>query len=200
MTSTVEARYFRSAAEFRRWLERNYARESELYVGFYRKSSGRKGITPREALDEALSFGWIDGVRRSVDDERYVNRYTPRTAKSYWSNVNIARAKELIAEGRMHASGLAAFERRDEKRARMYASEQANPKLSQSEIAAFRKNEAAWKYWESRPPGYRKTATWWVVSAKRDETRQRRLATLIEQSARGERIAVLTPPSARRPS
>jgi uncharacterized protein YdeI (YjbR/CyaY-like superfamily) len=196
----MKARYFRSAAEFRRWLERNHARKSELYVGFYKKGSGRKGITPREALDEALSFGWIDGVRRSVDDERYMNRYTPRTSRSNWSNVNIARAKALIAEGRMRAAGLAAFERRDEKRARMYAAEQANPKLSASEIAAFRKNKAAWKNWESRPPGYRKTATWWVVSAKREETRQRRLATLIEHSARGERIALLTSPSARRPS
>jgi uncharacterized protein YdeI (YjbR/CyaY-like superfamily) len=196
----MNARYFRSALEFRRWLERNHARETELYVGFYKKGSGQKSVTFREALDEALCFGWIDSVRHSVDHERYVNRFTPRTPKSYWSAVNIARAKELIAEGRMHPAGLAAFEWRDEKRARTDASVRANPALSRSETARFRKNEAAWEFWESLPPGFRRTATWWVVSAKREETRQRRLETLIEHSARGERISVLTPPSVRRPS
>ena len=185
-------------AEFRRWLERNHARETEVYVGFYKKASGRTGITQREALDEALCFGWIDGVRRSVDDERYVNRYTPRTPKSYWSAVNIARANELIVEGKMHPAGLATFERRDETRAKMYSSEQPNAALSRSEEAAFRRNRKAWAFWESLPPGYRKAATWWVISAKREETRERRLAALIEHSERGERIPLLTPPSARR--
>jgi uncharacterized protein YdeI (YjbR/CyaY-like superfamily) len=187
------ARYFRSAQEFRRWLERNHARENELYVGFYKKGSARKGITFREALDEALCFGWIDGVRRGVDDERYMNRFTPRTSKSNWSNVNIARVTELMAEGRMHPAGLAAFERRDEKRARMYASEQANAALSASDEARFRTNRAAWTFWTSQPPGYRRTAAWWVVSAKRDETRERRLATLIEHSENGERIPQVGP-------
>ena len=196
----MKARYFRSATEFRRWLERNHARESEITVGFYKKGTGKKSITFREALDEALCFGWIDGVRHSVDAERYVNRFTPRTPKSYWSAVNIARVRELIAEGRMHPAGLNAFEWRDEQLARQNASARANPAFSRSETARFRKNKAAWSFWESLPPGFRRNATWWVVSAKRDETRQRRLATLIEHSARGERIALLTPPSARRPS
>ena len=196
----MKARYFRSATEFRRWLERNHARESEITVGFYKKGTGKKSITFREALDEALCFGWIDGVRHSIDEERYVNRFTPRTSKSYWSAVNIARVRELIAEGRVHPAGLRAFELRDEQLARQNASARANPAFSRSETARFRRNRAAWSYWESLPPGFRRNATWWVVSAKRDETRQRRLATLIEHSARGERIAVLTPPSARRPS
>jgi uncharacterized protein YdeI (YjbR/CyaY-like superfamily) len=196
----MKARYFRSAAEFRRWLESNHARESEITVGFYKKGTGKKSITFREALDEALCFGWIDGVRHSIDEERYVNRFTPRTPKSYWSAVNIARVRELKAEGRMHSAGLTAFEWRNEKLARQNASARANPAFSRSETARFRNNEAAWSFWESLPPGFRRNATWWVVSAKRDETRQRRLATLIEHSARGERIAVLTPPSARRPS
>jgi uncharacterized protein YdeI (YjbR/CyaY-like superfamily) len=195
-----KARYFRSAAEFRTWLERNHARETELYVGFYKKGARKKGITFREALDEALAFGWIDGVRHGVDDERYVNRFTPRNPRSNWSAVNIARVKELIAEGRMHPAGLAAFEWRDETRAREDASVRANPAFSPSERATFRKNRAAWSFWESLPPGFRRNATWWVVSAKREETRRRRLETLIEHSARGERISVLTPPSARPPS
>jgi uncharacterized protein YdeI (YjbR/CyaY-like superfamily) len=196
----MKARYFRSAAEFRRWLERNHARESEITVGFYKKGTGKKSITFREALDEALCFGWIDGVRHSIDEERYVNRFTPRTSKSYWSAVNIARVRELIAEGRVHAAGQRAFEWRDEQRARADASLRAKPEFSREETARFRKNKAAWSYWESLPPGFRRNATWWVVSAKREETRERRLSTLIEHSARGERIAVLTPPSARRSS
>jgi uncharacterized protein YdeI (YjbR/CyaY-like superfamily) len=114
--------------------------------------------------------------------------------------VNIARAKALIEAGRMQPAGVAAFERRDEKRTRMYSFEQANPTLSRADAATFRKNRAAWSFWQAQPPGYRKTATWWVVSAKRDETRQRRLATLIEQSASGERLPQVIPPRSRRPS
>jgi uncharacterized protein YdeI (YjbR/CyaY-like superfamily) len=196
----MDVRYFRSAAEFRAWLKRHHASESEVYVGFYKKGSGRKGITYPEAIDEALCFGWIDGVRRGVDEERYTNRFSPRTANSNWSNVNIARAKALIESGRMQPAGHAAFERRDEKRTRMYSFEQANPTLSRAESATFRKNRSAWSFWQAQPPGYRKTATWWVVSAKRDETRQRRLTTLIEHSASGERLPQVIPPRSRRPS
>ena len=196
----MDVRYFRSAAEFRAWLKRHHATDREVYVGFYKKASGRKGITSSEALDEALCFGWIDGVRHGVDEERYTNRFSPRTPNSYWSNVNIARAKALIEAGRMQPAGLASFERRDEKRTRTYSFEQANPALSRAEAATFRKNHAAWSFWQAQPPGYRKTATWWVVSAKRDETRERRLATLIEHSASGERLPQVTPPRSRRPS
>jgi uncharacterized protein YdeI (YjbR/CyaY-like superfamily) len=196
----MDVRYFRSAAEFRAWLKRHHATDREVYVGFYKKASGRKGITSSEALDEALCFGWIDGVRHGVDEERYTNRFSPRTPNSYWSNVNIARAKALIEAGRMQPAGLASFERRDEKRTRTYSFEQANPVLSRAEAATFRKNRAAWSFWQAQPPGYRKTATWWVVSAKRDETRKRRLATLIEHSASGERLPQVTPPRSRRPS
>jgi uncharacterized protein YdeI (YjbR/CyaY-like superfamily) len=196
----MDPRYFRSAAEFRAWLKRHHATDREVYVGFYKKASGRKGITSSEALDEALCFGWIDGVRHDVDEERYANRFSPRTPNSDWSTVNIARAKALIEAGRMQPAGVAAFERRDEKRTRMYSFEQANPTLSRADAATFRKNRAAWSFWQAQPPGYRKTATWWVVSAKRDETRQRRLATLIEQSASGERLLQVIRPRSRRPS
>ncbi|MGH2590091.1 MAG: YdeI/OmpD-associated family protein [Actinomycetota bacterium] len=196
----MDVRYFRSPAEFRAWLKRHHASEPEVYVGYYKKGSGRRGITHPEALDEALCFGWIDGVRRSVDGERYTNRFSPRTPNSYWSTVNTARAKALIESGRMQPAGLAAFERRDEQRTRMYSFEQANPALSRAEAATFRKNRAAWLFWQAQPPGYRKTATWWVVSAKRDETRRRRLETLIEHSANGDRISQVIPPRARRPA
>jgi uncharacterized protein YdeI (YjbR/CyaY-like superfamily) len=184
----------------RRWLDRHHATAREVHVGFYKKGSGRTGITYSEAIDEALCFGWIDGVRRGVDDERYANRFSPRKADSYWSNVNIARATALIEAGRMEPAGLAAFERRDEQRTRRYSFEQANPAFSRAEAATFRKDRTAWSFWQAQPPGYRKTATWWVVSAKRDETRRRRLATLVEHSANGERLPQLISPSARRPS
>jgi uncharacterized protein YdeI (YjbR/CyaY-like superfamily) len=196
----MRARYFRSAAEFRRWLEAHHATASEIWLGFYKKGSGRRGITSPEALDEALCFGWIDGVRRGVDAERYANRYSPRTPKSYWSEINTKRALELIEEGRMRPAGLAAFERRNVARTKAYSFEQKTAALSREQERAFRRNRLAWRFWEAQPPGYRRTASWWVISAKRDETRGRRLAALIEHSARGERIPFLTPPSARRPS
>jgi uncharacterized protein YdeI (YjbR/CyaY-like superfamily) len=196
----MKARYFRSAAEFRRWLEANHATATEIWLGFYKKGSGRRGITSAEALDEALCFGWIDGVRHGVDAERYANRYSPRTPKSYWSEINTKRALELIEEGRMRPAGLEVFERRDVARTKAYSFEQRTAALSPEQERVFRRNRSAWRFWEAQPPGYRRTASWWVTSAKREDTRARRLSALIEHSATGERIPVLTPPSARRPS
>jgi uncharacterized protein YdeI (YjbR/CyaY-like superfamily) len=196
----VKVHYFRSAAEFRRWLRAHHASASEIWVGFYKKGSGRRGITNAEALDEALCFGWIDGVRHGVDAERYMNRYSPRTPNSYWSEINTARALELIAAGRMEPAGRAAFERRDRARTKAYSFEQRTAALSPTQERTFRRNRAAWTFWSGQPPGYRRTASWWVISAKREETRARRLATLIEHSARGERMPQVTPRSARRPS
>jgi uncharacterized protein YdeI (YjbR/CyaY-like superfamily) len=196
----MKARYFRSAAEFRRWLEANHATSTEIWLGFYKKASGRRGITSAEALDEALCFGWIDGVRHGVDAERYANRYSPRTPRSYWSEINTKRALELIDEGRMRPAGLAAFERRDVARTKEYSFEQKRAALSPEQERAFRRNRSAWRFWEAQPQGYRRTASWWVISAKREDTRARRLTVLIEHAARGERIPALTPPSARRPS
>jgi uncharacterized protein YdeI (YjbR/CyaY-like superfamily) len=196
----MKARYFRSAAEFRRWLEANHGTANEIWLGFYKKGSTRRGITNAEALDEALCFGWIDGVRHGVDAERYANRYSPRTPTSYWSEINTKRALELIEEGRMQPAGLAAFERRDVARTKAYSFEQKTAALSPEQERGFRRNRSAWRFWEAQPPGYRRTASWWVISAKREDTRARRLSALIEHSARGERIPLLTPPSARRPS
>jgi uncharacterized protein YdeI (YjbR/CyaY-like superfamily) len=196
----MKARYFRSAAEFRQWLEANHGTATEIWLGFYKKGSGRRGITSAEALDEALCFGWIDGVRHGVDAERYANRYSPRTPTSYWSEINTKRGLELIEEGRMRPAGLAAFERRDVARTKAYSFEQKTAALSPEQERAFRRNRSAWRFWEAQPSGYRRTASWWVISAKREDTRARRLSALIEHSARGERIPLLTPPSARRHS
>jgi uncharacterized protein YdeI (YjbR/CyaY-like superfamily) len=191
-------RFFRTGAEFRRWLEKNHDRQTELLVGFYKKSSGKGWITYEEALDEALAFGWIDGVRRSVDHERSTIRFTPRRPKSNWSQKNIRRVGELKEMGRMAAPGLAAFERRDTSGAGTYSFEQAKPELGPDFERRFRRNRKAWRFWENQPPGYRKAATWWVISAKREETRLRRLDTLIEDSAIGRRVPPLVSPSRRK--
>jgi uncharacterized protein YdeI (YjbR/CyaY-like superfamily) len=193
----AKLRFFRSPAEFRTWLEKNHDRESELLVGFYKKSSGKGGITYEEAVDEALCFGWIDGVRRSVDDERSTIRFTPRRQKSNWSLKNIRRVNELTELGRMAPSGITAFERRDPSEASTYSFEQANPAFGEDLEKRFRRNRKAWRFWEAQPPGYRKAATWWVVSAKLEETRIRRLQTLIEDSANGRRLAQVTSPTRR---
>ena len=194
----MKPRFFRSAAEFRAWLSANHAKASELMVGFYKVASGKGGITYKEAVDEALCFGWIDGVRRGIDDDRYANRFTPRKPKSYWSEVNTKRAKELIADGRMTPAGLAAFERRDASETRKYSFERDTADLDAAQRREFRADKKAWTFFSAQPPGYRKVAIWWVVSAKREDTRARRLATLIEHSRNGERLPQVTSPTARR--
>jgi uncharacterized protein YdeI (YjbR/CyaY-like superfamily) len=185
--------FFATPADFRAWLEEHHEREKELLVGFYKKGSGMPSITWPESVDEALCFGWIDGVRRSRDEESYTIRFTPRQARSTWSAVNIRRVAELTALGRMRPAGLRAFEARTADNSEIYAYEQRdNAALAPEEEARFRANPAAWEYFQSRPAGYRRTATWWVVSAKREETRRKRLATLIADSAQGRTIAPLT--------
>jgi uncharacterized protein YdeI (YjbR/CyaY-like superfamily) len=187
-------KFFRTPADFRRWLERHHGTQPELWVGFYKKGSGRPSITWPEAVDEALCFGWIDGIRKSVDAERYVNRFTPRRSRSNWSLVNIRRVGQLIAAGRMQPAGLRAFDARDERKSGVYSFERRKPaRLGRDLEARFRKNAAAWRFFESQPPGYRRLITHWVVSAKRDGTRLRRLQRLIDQSAAGKRIDFLKP-------
>lgn len=184
--------FFATAALFRSWLEEHHESHDELWVGLYKKSSGRPSITWPEAVDEALCFGWIDGLRRSVDGDSYEIRFTPRKPASNWSAVNIARVEALLEEGRMHTAGIAAYQRRLEKKSRVYSYEQRKRATLDAEAEAkFRAHPEAWAFFESQPPGYRKTAVFWVVSAKREETRRRRLATLIEDSAQGLRIAPL---------
>ena len=183
--------FFASPSAFRRWLQKNHDKESEVWIGMYKVSSSKKGITYKEALDEALCFGWIDGVRKKFDDESYVQRFTPRTAKSYWSLVNTKRVGELKKLGRMHASGLAAFERRDKAATARYSFERETAALEPAAEKKFRANKAAWKYYESEAPWYRRLAVHYVASAKKPETRQRRLETLINDSAAGRRIGIL---------
>ena len=190
--------FFATPEEFRAWLEAHHADERELLVGFHKKATGRPCMTWPESVDEALCFGWIDGVRRSLGAESYTIRFTPRKPRSTWSAVNIARARELIADGRMRPAGLAAFEARTDDRSAIYAYEQRHAaKLEPDEERELRANAPAWKYFQSRPPSYRKTAIWWVVSAKRDETRRKRLRTLIDDSAAGRTLRQLTPPAKR---
>jgi uncharacterized protein YdeI (YjbR/CyaY-like superfamily) len=196
----VEPLFFATSDEFRAWLEQHHASEREVFVGFHKKGSGKPSMTWVEAVREALCFGWIDGVRRSLDDERYVNRFTPRRPGSNWSAINVRHVEELIAEGRMTPAGLAAFEARSAKRTGVYSYEQRHEaKLDAAQERRFRSNPAAWEFFQSQPPGYRQTAIYWVMSAKREETRERRLATLIDDSAHGRRIAQLAPPERRRP-
>jgi uncharacterized protein YdeI (YjbR/CyaY-like superfamily) len=195
----VEPIYFESPAAFRSWLEAHHETKTELLVGFHRKATGRPTMTWSESVDQALCFGWIDGVRRTVDEERYTIRFTPRKARSTWSNVNIAKVAELTAQGVMAPAGLRAFELRDEARSGIYSFEQRSRPLPPEYEVQFRANLAAWERFQAMPPGYRRTASHWVVSAKREETRLKRLATLIADSERGRRIAQLTRPADRQP-
>ncbi|HEY9225188.1 MAG TPA: YdeI/OmpD-associated family protein, partial [Gemmatimonadaceae bacterium] len=163
----AKARFFRTADDLRSWLATHHASETELLVGFYKKETRRASVTYSEALDEALAIGWIDGVRRRLDDESYSIRFTPRTPKSIWSKVNIKRAGELIALGRMQAAGLAAFEKRDEKRANSYSYEREMAAFGPAEAKALAADKKASAFFEAQPPGYRRVATHWVVSAKK---------------------------------
>jgi uncharacterized protein YdeI (YjbR/CyaY-like superfamily) len=196
MSTPSKVKFFRSSSEFRRWLEKHHANTSELWLGFYRTSSGKGGITYREALDQALCFGWIDGIRKGLDDVSYTTRFTPRRRKSNWSLVNIDRVRYLRKRGLMKPAGLKAFEERDEAKARKYSYEQRFPKLDRASETKFKANSRAWKFFQSQPESYKRTATWWVMSAKKQETRSKRLATLIDDSHKGLRLGMVRPPSA----
>lgn len=188
---TPAIRYFRTAAAFRAWLERHGESARELWVGFWKKGSGRPSVTYPEALDEALCFGWIDGVRRSVDAERYTIRFTPRTSASYWSVVNIRRAEVLKARGRMSTAGLAAFDQRARKPAR-YSFENRPERLDTALARTFRAAKDAWAFFQAQPPGYRRTAIWYVMSAVKPATRVKRLQGLIGDSAKGRRLGIVS--------
>jgi uncharacterized protein YdeI (YjbR/CyaY-like superfamily) len=191
----MEPTFFQTPAEFRAWLEEHHDTVDELLVGFYKKDSGRASITWAEAVDQALCFGWIDGVRRGIDDDSYTIRLTPRVPRSTWSAVNIRRAQELIEAGLMRPSGRAAFERRGDDRSAIYSYEQRKAAtLEPADEEALRANAAAWGFFQQQPPSYRRTAIYWVTSAKRVETRRRRLQSLIDDSAAGLRIKSLRPP------
>ncbi len=180
--------FFPTPASFRKWLRRNHATVPELWVGYYKKQTGKPSLTWPESVDEALCFGWIDGIRKSIDAESYRIRFTPRRRASIWSAVNIKRVQILTNEKRMQPAGRAAFAARVEKNSGIYAYEQRSEPLPDLSAAAFKKNRRAWAFFEAQPPFYRKTISWWIVSAKQEDTRQRRLQKLIAASARGERL------------
>jgi uncharacterized protein YdeI (YjbR/CyaY-like superfamily) len=195
----MEARFFAGPDEFRAWLEANHETESEVVVGFHKTHTGRREMTWTESVREALCFGWIDGITRRIDDDRYCIRFTPRKPGSNWSAVNVKHVEALTREGRMHAAGIAAFEARPREQTGVITYENRHEaKLSPEQEAQLRANESAWEFFRAQPPGYRQMAIFWVVSAKREETRVRRLATLIDDSAHGRRIAALRAPEGRR--
>jgi uncharacterized protein YdeI (YjbR/CyaY-like superfamily) len=184
----MKIKYFKSANDFRRWLEKNHATAQELWVGYYKKSSPQPSITWPESVDEALCFGWIDGIRKSVDHVRYTIRFTPRRRESIWSAVNIQRAREVTDKGLMKPPGVAAFEARKENRSGIYSYEQRTAKLEGPYEKRLKQNKAAWDFFYAQPPSYRKAIGWWIVSAKRETTRLKRLEKLIRESKRGERL------------
>ena len=171
--------YFASGAEFRDWLFRNGTQASELLVGLFKSGTGRTGLSYKEALDEALCFGWIDGVRRRIDNDRYSIRFSPRKPRSIWSLINTRRATQLRALGLMQPEGLKAFAARTAARTGIYSFESAPRKLSAEFEATFRRKRVSWNFFESRPAWYRRTASFWVMNAKKAETRKRRLGILI---------------------
>jgi uncharacterized protein YdeI (YjbR/CyaY-like superfamily) len=188
----VTATFFADGAEFRAWLEAHHAAEKELLVGFWKKATGRPSMTWQESVDEALCFGWIDSVRRGIDADSYSIRFTPRQKRSTWSAVNIKRAGELIAEGRMTPAGLAAFEARTDDRSALYSYEQRRvAELSAEQRARFEAEPEAWAWFQAQAPSYRRTAVHWVTSAMKPETRERRLAALIADSAARQKIKPL---------
>ena len=186
----MQPKFFTSPEQFRRWLERNHDRATELLVGFHKKSSEKKSITYAEALDEALCFGWIDGVRKSFNETSYTIRFTPRKRRSIWSNVNVRHVERLQKEGRMQPPGIEAFQRRDAKRTGIYSFENAPRELSWAYEKTFRQNKAAWKFFQEQPPGYKMLMVFRTMSAKREETRLRRLQQLIESSEKGVRMGI----------
>ena len=180
--------HFATAGAFRAWLAAHHATTPELIVAFHTKTSGRGGLTYPEALDEALCVGWIDGVRRKLDADRFTIRFTPRKSRSTWSLVNVRHVERLTEAGRMAPAGLAAFAARDPAKTGLYSFEQRPQEFPAALKKTFRADQPAWKFWEAQPPGYRRTAIWWVVSAKQEATKEKRLAELIAVSAAGRRI------------
>ena len=192
--------FFETPAELRRWFEANHDTATELWLGYHRKRSGRPTVTWQDVVDQELCFGWIDSVRYSLADDTSAQRITPRRKGSVWSAINTRRFGELENLGLVHPAGHAAFEKRDEARSRIYSYENRPQGLDSDSERTFRKRKRAWKFFEAQAPSYKRTAAYWLVSAKREETKRRRLATLIEHSAKGERLPQFVSPSRRTPS
>lgn len=189
----MKPRFFKNSLAFRKWLEQNHDKKDELLVGFYKKGTGKASITWPESVDQALCFGWIDGIRRKLDEESYSIRFTPRRPKSIWSAVNVRKVNELKEKGLMKPEGLAAFEKLKENNSEVYSFEQKKDglKLPPEYLNELKKYKKAWNFYNNSAPSYQRMAAWWVISAKRELTRQKRLATLIEDAANGLKIKML---------
>jgi uncharacterized protein YdeI (YjbR/CyaY-like superfamily) len=193
-----QVRIFATSGDFRRWLEREHDSAQHLFIGYYRKGVAKKAMTYVEAVEEALCFGWIDGITFRIDDELTATRFTPRRPTSSWSAVNIARIADLTARGRMHAAGIRAFETRDRRKDASYSYERPALELGPDMLTRFRADAPAWKHWQAEPASYRRAAGYWVMSAKRQETRDRRFAELLRVSHAGERPRAFVVERARR--
>lgn len=194
----MEPTFFATPDQWRAWLARHHATAGELWVGFYKRATGRPSLTWPESVDQALCHGWIDGVRKSLGAESYAIRFTPRRPGSIWSKVNLQRVEQLEALGLMQPAGRSAHAARSARKSGIYSYEQrAEARLTPEQERRFKRNRKAWSYFQAEAPWYRRTATYWVVSAKREETRAKRLATLIADSAAGRRIRQLERPGQR---
>lgn len=180
--------FFKTQDDFRDWLEENHASEDELLVGFWKVGRGRASMTWSESVDQALCFGWIDGVRKRVDDDSYTIRFTPRRATSIWSKINIDKVAVLIDKGLMHPAGLAAYEKKIDDRARVYAYENTAKELDAELVKEFKKDKAAWKFFEALPPSFYKLMIHWVMSAKQEKTKRSRFEKLVAASREGRRL------------
>lgn len=192
MPAATNITHFPSGAAFRKWLEAWHDKATELWIGFHKKDSGKKGMTYAEALDEALCFGWIDGIRKSVGDASFTIRFTPRKKGSIWSRVNIAHMERLKKESCLREPGIKAYAARKAEKSGIYSFENAIRTLDPASEKKFKADKKAWAWFQSCPPGYRRTAIWWVITAKKEETRVRRLAQLIADSSKGQLLAQYT--------
>lgn len=186
--------YFKTPAALRKWFGKNHGKKPELWIGYYKKGSGKKSVTYKEALDEALCFGWIDGIAKGIDENKYCQRWTPRRANSIWSAVNIKKVTALIESGKMTPAGLKRFNERDVKRTNLYSFEQKSHELPAPLEKKFKANKKAWANFQAMVPSYKKPALWWVISAKQEATQLRRLETLIADSEAGRPIKQLARP------
>ncbi|HMG14849.1 MAG TPA: YdeI/OmpD-associated family protein [Saprospiraceae bacterium] len=186
--------FFDKQSDLRNWLLENHKRASELWIGFHKIKSKLNSITYKEALDEVLSFGWIDGIRKSIDQESYKIRFTPRTTNSIWSQVNINRLNELTRLGLMHSSGTEVYKNRNLKMVQRYSFEQDKIELSTEHEKLFKENSKAWEFFQNQVPSYKKPAMWWILSAKQASTQLKRLSILVEYSGKEERIPALKRP------
>ena len=193
--SAPKPKFFKAAADFRAWLKKNGEKEAELWMGYWKKSSGKGGLTYKDALDEALCFGWIDGIVKSVDGDCYMQRWTPRKKTSHWSLVNIRKFAALDAEGRIHATGRAAFERQTPERVGQASYESVPKMFTREHRERLMKNKPAFEHWKKQPDGYRRTVRHWIRTGKQEETRERRFLLFIKHAEKDQRVPqFISPP------